>query len=235
MQKLNWISDAELFAAVNTVLEKAKEAKSKATKKFGKNVIDPFSAIFEITGFEMSFDEWHKSETARQAQKTLQNHIGDFHQNILGNCKGWTNMNKGNVIDLVCNEKQIIAEVKNKYNTISGGLLSDLYTSLENLVMPKASMYKDFTAYYVTILPKNTTRFNKEFTPSNKNKGSKCTPNSLIRHIDGASFYDLVTQENNALEQLFTALPAVISQITNTPALNTKQIKNFFSSAYQAV
>ena len=105
-------------------------------------MIDPFAALFEMSGFEIEYDTWIKSETTRQAQKTLQNHIGDFHQNILGYSKGWTNMKVGNVIDLVSEENKTIAEVKNKYNTISGGKLSDLYYSLDKLISPKSSIYK---------------------------------------------------------------------------------------------
>ncbi len=70
----------------------------------------------------MGYEIWYKNETARQAQKTLQNHLGDFHQRILGSVKGWTDMHTGGVIDLISHDTKIIAEVKNKYNTVSGGV-----------------------------------------------------------------------------------------------------------------
>lgn len=120
MPYLNWISNKDLETAVNHLIEKAKEARHRASTKFGKNIIDPFAALFEISGFELNYDLWAKNETNRQAQKTLQNHIGEFHQIIIGSCEGWQNMKTGNVIDLISHEKKIIAEVKNKYNTISG-------------------------------------------------------------------------------------------------------------------
>jgi hypothetical protein len=211
MPFLSWIDDKQLISIVSDLLIKASEAQKNATAKFGKNVIDPFSALFEMSGFEIDLNTWMKNETTRQAQKTLQNHVGDFHQNILGLCTGWENKKTGNVIDLVSNNSKIIAEIKNKYNTISGGKLSDLYYSLENLVMPKTSIYKDYTAYYVSIIPKKPIKFNKEFIPSDKEKGEKCTINTKIREIDGASFYHLVTGEPNALNQLFNILPQIIS------------------------
>lgn len=234
MPKLTWISDTELNEAVIQLMKKAKEAKIKAVTKFGKNVIDPFSALFEMSGFGMNYEDWVKSETARQAQKTLQNHVGEFHQNILGSCKGWANMNKGSVIDLVSSTKKIVAEVKNKYNTISGGKLSDLYYSMDKLVMPKTSIYKDYTAYYAVIIPKMPTRYDKEFVPSDKEKGKKCPSNNKIREIDGASFYSLVTGEDKALEQLFDVLPSVIAKCSNGKynfADKTK-LKTFFDMAY---
>lgn len=87
MPLINWISDEQLEKAVNDLLNKAKKAQNKVDKKFEKNVIDPFSALFSMSGFQMDYDTWYKNETARQAQKTLQNHIGAFHQNILGEAK----------------------------------------------------------------------------------------------------------------------------------------------------
>jgi len=235
MSKLNWISDEDLYNAVTHLLQKAEEAQIKSEKKFGKNVIDPFSAIFVMSGFKMDFDNWLKTETSRQAQKTLQNHIGEFHQKILGHVEGWDNMKTGNVIDLVSNEKKIIAEVKNKHNTISGGKLSELYYSLERLVMPKTSIYKNFIAYYVTIIPKNKKRKDLEFTPSDKDKGEKCPSNKLIREIDGASFYELVTGDKNALNDLFKVLPSVIEKCTNGKYKvdNFNKLQEFFNQAFE--
>jgi|SRR6185437_12627762 len=232
MQKLNWISDVDLTNAVKDMLGKAKNAKIKAASNFGNNVIDPFSAIFEISGFEMSYDTWCVSEEARQAQKTLQNFVGEFHQIILGSCEGWTDMKKGSIIDLVSKTEKTIAEVKNKYNTISGGKLADLYWSLESAVMNKTSVYKSYTAYYVSIIPDRPQRFNNKFTPSNKEKGQKCPDNDLIRCIDGASFYALVTGEQNALENLYNVLPDVISEITNIDLPDKDKLKTVFKMAY---
>jgi hypothetical protein len=101
MPFLEWISDTDLINEVNHLLSVAKNAKIDAGKEFGKNVIDPFAAVFEMSGFEIDYDTWFKSEAARQAQKTLQNHIGDFHQNILGYTTGWRNKGVGSIVDLL--------------------------------------------------------------------------------------------------------------------------------------
>jgi hypothetical protein len=235
MPYLNWISDIDLENEVKQLLSIAKGAQKAAVDDFGKNVIDPFAAIFEIAGFEIDYDEWLKSETNRQAQKTLQNHIGDFHQNILGYCNGVTNMKVGNVIDLVSEDNRAIAEIKNKYNTISGGKLSDLYYSLDKLVSPKASIYKGYTAYYVAVIPKKGKRYNKPFTPSDKDKGQKCPINENIREIDGASFYSLVTGNDNALEDLYNVLPEVIKVCSEgaKQIIDKEELKGFFNLAYK--
>ena len=234
MPWLKWIDNSDLITEVSKLLVNAKEAQNKALNAFGKNVIDPFAAIFEMAGFEIDYLTWHKSETTRQAQKTLQNHIGDFHQNILGYSSKWQNMKVGKVIDLASEEEMIIAEVKNKYNTISGGKLSDLYYSLDGLVSPKASIYKGYTAYYVSIIPKKPVRYNKPFIPSDKEKGEKCPVNELIREIDGASFYNLVTGYENALQELFSILPDVILECSQGKYVikDNEKLQEFFKLAF---
>lgn len=213
MPKLSFIADVELEKAVQHLLTVAENAKISAAKDINRNVIDPFSILFQMSGFGINSDVWQTSEMTRQAEKTLQNHVGEFHQKILGSVSSWNNLGTGQIVDLECTSKKIIAEVKNKHNTISGGKLADLYHDLENQVMPKHSKYKDYTAYYVEIIPKKSPRSNKEFTPSSKAVGSKCAKNALIRKIDGASFYELVTGEKNALANLFDSLPDVIESI----------------------
>jgi len=232
MPKLTWISDADLTKAVGSLLGIAQGAKANAIANFGKNVVDPFSALFEMSGFNLDFTNWVVTEQSRQAQKTLQNFIGDFHQITLGSCAGWVNLHVGNIVDLVNNNTHVVAEVKNKHNTISGGQLANLYYSLESAVMDKMSVYKNYTAYHVVIIPSEPLRYNKEFTPSDKKKGQKCPANALIRQIDGASFYELVTGSKTALEDLFDAIPVVIKEITGADTLDKPRLKALFKMAY---
>ncbi len=215
MSFLEYITDDLLIKEVKSVLDVARKRKSEADKKFNENVIDPFGALFESTGFSVDHEFWKSSELIRQSQKTVQNHVGVFHQSILGHVTGWKNLGtgSGSGVDLVCEKNKIIAEVKNKYNTVTGGKLSDQYYSLEKLVMPKASTYKDYMVYFVTIIPKKPNKFILPFTPSDKEKGTKCPENQNIKIIDGASFFELVTGREFALKELYDVLPSVIEFI----------------------
>lgn len=211
MPYLQLISDEDLVTATKNLLDKAANIKVAAERTMHRNVVDPFSSIFQIVGFELNYDEWLTGEITRQAQKSLQNHVGDFHQNILGCVEGWVNKRTGNVIDLVNDDKKIIAEVKNKHNTVKGSDLVGLYDTLELAVEPKMSIYNGYMAYYVTIIPNKAERINKPFVPSDNKKGQRRAENEDIRIIDGASFYELVTGDLNALRNLFSVLPRVIS------------------------
>lgn len=236
MAYLPWIADDALVECVSFMLDKALEAKEKADKQFGKNVIDPFTASFEIAGFGLEFDDWFNQETGRQAQKTLQNHVGTFHQNILGSVNGWANQFTGSAsgIDLVSEKENAIAEVKNKHNTVTAAKLVDVYNTLDALVMPKSSRYNGYTAYFVTIVPKRKVRYIRHFTPSNSKTGTRCPENDKILELDGASFYTLVTGDDNALSDLFSILPVVINDISGNDLAKKSygKLRAYFDSAF---
>jgi len=213
MAYLHYIDDDVLRNLVKDVLQVVLKKMQSVEKDFHKNVIDPFAALFESAISNISHDNWKNAEMVRQCQKTLTNHIGELHQKILGNVAGWEDLGTGGMVDLVSSEKKIIAEIKNKHNTVTGGKLADQYNALERLVAPKASTYKDYTAYFVNVIPQKPARFNKPFRPSDKDKGMKLQENQQIRIIDGASFYSLVTGREHALAEFYAALPAIIEDV----------------------
>lgn len=234
MPYLNWLSDDALKNAVNHIILTSQRALTISEENFNRNVIDPFSALLQISGFEIDSSTWLTSEKTRQAQKSLQNHIGDFHQKILGNVEGWDNLGVGGNMDLKCNSRKLLAEVKNKYNTVTGGSLIDVYNNLEGLVMPNSSIYNGFTAYFVQIIPKKPVKYNLPFTPSNRKTSARASSNDLIRVIDGASFYHLATGEEKALANLFHVLPLVVEEITGRvwSREDLEILNKFFSQAY---
>ena len=212
MALLEFISDEDLFHEVRLLVQKTLTKRDKAEKDFTKNVVDPFCSLFEAPAFK-DHDAWKSSELMRQTQKTIQNHVGTFHQQILGHVDGWEDLGVGSVVDLVNKELRILAEVKNKYSTVTGGDLSNKYYSLYGLISPKHSSFKGYTSYFVQVIPKKPERYDEPFTPSDKEKGEPCASNDLIRVIDGASFYELVTGRKDALKELHDVLPSVIEKV----------------------
>lgn len=219
MPRLSFISDENLEKEVLHVLNIASTAATKAKNKFHKNVIDPFSVLFEVGGFKLQggVKIWEKSEEARQAQKTLSTEYGLFHQRVLGHVDGWKNLGTGQVVDLVSTECKIIAEVKNKYNTTKGSDKVGIYDDLDAQIMQKGMIYQGYTAYYVEIVPQKKAgkpgSYNEEFTPSSNRSGVRRAANPLIRRIDGKSFYELATGKRDALDQLYAVLPSVIQKL----------------------
>ncbi len=232
MSKLEFIKGDDLELIVRGLLAEAVKAKEKAEQSYNRNVIDPFAVLFEMAGFDLDPVAWLTSEKTRQAQKTLQNHVGEFHQRVLGKVSTWQDMGVGSVVDLVSAERKVIAEIKNKHNTVKGSDRVGIYDAMHSLVMPKGQIYRGYTAYYVEVIPKTAVRYDTEFTPPDKATGENRAANKRIRQIDGASFYALVTGVHDALPQLFGVLPEVIESCSDYTFVDRDFLSGFFRSAY---
>jgi len=234
---LPYLDDDKFLAIVQEVLTAGIQARVQAEEKFASNVIDPFLMLFEISCFRLNANAWEQNEKMRQSQKTLANKIGWFHQKIIGALDGWEDLGTRELVDVVCHEKRIIAEIKNKFNTVKQSDLIGLYEDMANVVLHKTQRYHGYTAYYVEIIPKKAQRYDRCFTPSNRKISKKAPSDNQIRQIDGASFYALATGFDDALAQLFNALPEAIGIILKRMkqprrSITGDTITRYFSQAY---
>ncbi|APJ04876.1 Eco47II family restriction endonuclease [Silvanigrella aquatica] len=230
MDLLNYISNDQLLFLINEITQNSIKKKREIDENMKKNVLDPFSAIFECLTFNFDFDEWVRKEKTRQIQKTMQNMVGEFHQNVLGSIPGWENLKNGKVIDLECRERKIIAEVKNKHNTTKGDQKKSLYENFEKLLNTK---YIGYTAYYVEIIPNKKDGYDEEFVPSDNILSVRKMGNPKIRKISGQRFYELVTGDPYALKKLYEAIPKISEILGKNISINTRnQLNHIFNSAY---
>jgi hypothetical protein len=209
-QLLAFISNEDLYEQVKRVLDISKNASDKAEGNLFKNAIDPFSAVFDASIQGITLRQWLEQEKARQTQKTLQNALGNFHQEVLGAVKDWESLGTGNIFDLKNDSLKIIAEVKNKYNTTKGNHKVAVYDDLSSQLNAR---YEGYTAYYVEIIPKNKAIYDKPFTPSDNRTHRRRPTMENIRVIDGKSFYHLATGDPEAIKKLYYILPDVINDI----------------------
>lgn len=208
MTHLKFISDKDLLSAIGRVIKTIETAEKNEDIKLHKNVIDPFSALFHGITQAITYEEWIEQEKVRQSQKTMQNAIGIFHQNILGSIPNWKNLGLAGGLDIVNERMKIIAEIKNKFNTTKGNHKIEIYDAIKLKI--KTKEYLNYTGYYVEIIPQETIQYNKPFTPPD-NKTKKRRPvNKKIRVVDGMSFYALATGRKYALKELFECLPHVL-------------------------
>lgn len=197
-----------------------------------RNKIDPFSAVMDAMAQGISIEEWMRQERARQLQKTLQNCIGRFHQSVVASFEGWNDLGVGQIIDVENSSKEIIAEIKNKYNTTKGNHKVQIYRDIENSL--RCSSRIGFTGYYVEVIPSGQgirSIYNSPFTPSDNNTGMRVPLREDIRKIDGKSFYKLVTGEETALQQLYQSLPSMI-RIALTDCSIQTQDEDLFSELF---
>ena len=227
---LPFLDDLDLLDITTTIFFKVEELKKEVD--IHKNTIDPFSAIFDAMLNGISLEEWMTQEKMLQTQKSLQNTLGTFHEEIIGAMKGWERLKVGNIFDVINREKKIIAEIKNKYNTTKGNHKVSIYDDASSLLNEK---YKGYTAYYVEIIPKNNSRYDKPFSPSDNRTGERRSVNESIRLIDGMSFYALASGYENALGMLYEKLPEVIASLAKVDAGRYTQsplFEELFKRAY---
>jgi hypothetical protein len=205
---LSFISDNDLIDLCKEVINTLDKAIENKQKDLYKNIIDPFSAVFEASYYDISLTEWIEREKSRQIQKSFQNAVGNFHQKLIGKISGWNDLGVGEVVDLRNDERKIIAEIKNKFNTTKGNHRTAIYDDLDKLIKTR---YLGYTGYYVSILNKN--KINKPFQPSDNKIHDRRKLNDNIREVDGATFYEIVTNEHNAIKKIYDILPLVITHI----------------------
>lgn len=228
MSYFSFVSDEDLIGAVSLVLEAAQRAEEKAEKDFEKNVLDPFAALFAVTFNGIDLDTWNELESERQSQKSIQNSIGGFHQQLLGSFKGWVNPGRGGSVDLINEERKLIAEIKNKHNTMNAGAANDTYGKLANHLKFDR---KGYTAYLVQIVPKSASNYDTPWSPNLTTLAIR----QDIRRIDGESFYDLASGEKDTLSRIFDVLPEIIAKILGKKSFDPNTLarcRELFNKVY---
>lgn len=90
----------------------------------------------------MKADTLSKVQQINSASIGISSAVGHFHQKILGSVEGFINHNTG--YDLECVDRKIIAEVKNKHNTMNEQNRDKVVGDLETALSQKQG---DWTAY----------------------------------------------------------------------------------------
>ena len=206
-------------------------AEKRVEKDPYRNVVDPFSALVDAARQKITTEEWMAQEKSRQVQKALQNALGDFHQDVLGAMPGWKNAGKGGSYDVSNVEKRVIAEIKNKYNTMNARSALSVYDNLQrHLDYSGDSVTK---AYLVEVIPKHPQPYEQPFTPSER--GTPRPTRQDIVKIDGKSFYALASGDPDALRKLYDALPTTLGKILGvspTELMDTPTFDELFNRVY---
>lgn len=194
--RLSWIDDSALERSVSLLLKKAMDAKDKATTRIRSNVIDPFASLVLARTLDIDkADILSDVQGLNSASSGISSAVGNFHQEILGSTNGFVNHDSG--YDLECSERKIIAEVKNKHNTMNASNRDKVITELDTAIRQKAGTW---VACLVVIVPKKPIRYKKKVA------------NREVYEIDGSSFYELATGSGTALHDLYHAVSDIALQ-----------------------
>lgn len=223
---LSFISNKHLFYCIENLHKsylKAKENVSK--KKFYKNKIDTIKLTFDAKFNDLDEETLIKTEINRQIDKSINNSIGTFHEEILG---GITGFEIGNLsgFDIKATNDTLFADIKNKHNTMNSSSAESLFQKLANY----ADTYKTAKCYWVQILAKNS--FNEKWFGEINGKEYS---HSRVYKISGDQFYKLLTGKENALFELYQVLPRAISDYLknqeNNNSLNNSALEEISKSS----
>ena len=198
---LGFISDENIYNHVKeTVL---RYSASLDLKKFNKNIIDPIKLTFDAKVYGRTMEEVVASECMRQMDKSNNNHIGYFHQNLFryaGN--GWTVPTEG--FDVVNEERHIFVEMKNKHNTMNSAASQKTYMKMQNKIV------RDSRATCMLVEAIATRSQNKTWIVTVDKEQFN---NENIRRVSMDKFYEIVFEDASAFAKLCKALPDILDDV----------------------
>lgn len=221
MWPLNYISEEDFKKHVMFTIEKyGEKLESFDLNRFNKNIIDPIKLIFDKTVYKASWEEIVSNEIFRQRDKSNNNDIGYFHQNIfqyIDRCRvpvngtegGWDVIfenPEGIEIPDVGKVHTVYVEMKNKHNTMNSASAGKTFIKMQNQLLND----DDCACFLVEAIAQKSQNIKWETTVDKKKVGHK-----LIRRVSIDQFYALVTGEEYAFYDMCMILPKVIQEVVS--------------------
>jgi hypothetical protein len=199
---VNFISDEHLLNCIGNLHQAYLRAKNNISKKsFYSNKVDTIKLTFDAKFNDISEEDLIQSEILRQIDKSINNSIGTFHEQILGGIEGFEVGNLSG-FDIKAIDNSLFADIKYKHNTMNSSSSEALFQKLARY----ADDYKKAKCFWVQILAKNS--FNDLWKGEINGKEYS---HSRVYKISGDQFYALLSGQNDALFQLYKALPSAIN------------------------
>ena len=198
---LGFISDTDIYNHVKeTVLRYSANID---LKKFNKNIVDPIKLTFDAKVYGRTIEDVVAAECIRQMDKSNNNHIGYFHQNLFryaGN--GWTVPEQG--FEVVNEERHIYVEMKNKHNTMNSAASQKTYMKMQNKIV------RDSRATCMLVETIATHSQNKTWIVTVDKEQFN---NENIRRVSMDKFYEIVFGDSLAFVKLCKILPSILDDV----------------------
>ena len=169
---LDFISQSDFEKHVLQTLNEYQEVlKSIDLSKFNSNIIDPIKLLFDKHIYVKSYEEIIALELQRQRDKSNNNSIGYFHQNIFQYIKGCEVPKSGWDIVFKGEKNSYFVELKNKHNTMNSSSSQKTFMKMQNHLLNSKNS-KDICALVEVIAKKSANepwiKHTKDFNGSNK-------------------------------------------------------------------
>lgn len=214
---VKFITDEHLLECIDNLYKSYQKAKNNLSKKsFYANKVDTIKLTFDSKFNSISEENLIQSEILRQVDKSINNSIGTFHEQVLGGIKGYK-IGKLSGFDIKAKDDTLFADIKNKHNTMNSSSAEALFQKLSRY----ADTYKKSKCYWVQVLAKNS--FNEPWTGEINGKEYS---HSRVYKISGDQFYALLSGQEDALFQLYRSLPNAIDDYLKSTSLKKTKKEN---------
>jgi len=154
-----------------------------------RNGRDPFVTAVQLWLKQQDKSQWVEEERSRQWQKSLGAKLGFVQQHIVGRLDGWQSNDLGLPdVESTAVGQKLIAEIKNKHNTMNSTTREGTYKKLAAFL--DTDDYRGFTALVVEIQQPHKKQGGAYWAPF---KPGKKPARADILQIGGRAFYALAT------------------------------------------
>lgn len=214
---LSFISEEDFKNHVRTtILKYGEKLKVYNLKRFNSNLVDPIKLIFDKSVYHTSWEEIVNNEIFRQRDKSNNNAIGYFHQNIFSyfeGCEvpqsGWDVIYK-NPEGIQMPDGDIVhtlyVEMKNKHNTMNSASSAKTYIKMQGQILED----DDCACLLVEAIAKKSQNIKWTTKVDGKNVQHK-----FIRRVSMDQFYKILIGEEDAFYKMCMALPGVVHSVVN--------------------
>ena len=214
---VSFVSDEHLLICIRNLHNSYLKAKRSFTKSsFYANKVDTFKLTFDSKFNFVNEESLIQSEILRQVDKTINNSIGTFHEQVLGGIKGYE-LGYLTGYDIKAKDDSLFADIKNKHNTMNSSAAEALFQKLARY----ADGNKKANCYWVQILAKGSF-----CEPWSGDINGKEYSHSRVFKISGDQFYALLAKRDDALFQLYKAIPIAIDDYLQTINFINEKSKN---------
>lgn len=214
---LNFISEEDFKKHVRaTIMKYGEKLESYDLRRFNSNLIDPIKLIFDKSVYRTSWEEIVNNEIFRQRDKSNNNDIGYFHQNIFSyfnGCEvpqaGWDVIYKNpNGVQMLDGDivHTLYVEMKNKHNTMNSASSAKTYIKMQGQILED----DDCACLLVEAIAKKSQNIKWTTKVDGKN-----VQHRLIRRVSMDQFYAILTGEENAFYKMCMVLPRTIKEVVN--------------------
>lgn len=212
---VNFISDEHLLKCVANLYKAYAKAKNNITKKnFYSNKVDTIKLTFDAKFNDIDEESLIQAEILRQIDKSINNSIGTFHEQILGGIAGFE-VGSLSGFDIEATDNTLFAFFE--YMPMSNKLHHAFFEYLAR----QANSFKKAKIYWVCFDSEDSF---KEIWHGQT--GELTFSHKSVYKISIDQFYALLSGQEDALFQLYKALPIAIQDYLNSIEQNQVEITN---------